>query len=90
MDLEADPGIVNFIFLFQIVDNDLADIAPRSYIVGVSSYMVNHVFLPPFFWTCTHTSLRVWVGFLAVIDSTIFRNAAHHAFPVQMRFAMRG
>lgn len=43
MDLEVDPGIFNFEFLLQIVDNDLADITPRSYIVRKSLNIVDHV-----------------------------------------------
>ena len=63
MDLEADPIIVNFVFLFQIVDNDLADITPRSYVVRVSPNAIKH-FLASFFWGLrTHISLHAGLWF---------------------------
>ena len=60
MDLETDPGIFNFVFLFQFVDNELADKTPRSYIVGVSPNAIKH-FLASFFGRI-HTHIIVGTG----------------------------
>lgn len=45
MQLVAYPLLINGIFLFQLIDNALADIAEGSDIVG-KDFKVNHYLLP--------------------------------------------
>ncbi len=39
MKLTADPGIVDLIFLLQLVDNSLADITEWSDVIGKDFYI---------------------------------------------------
>ena len=40
MDLEADPCIFNFVFLFELFDNDLAD--TEAYRIEISAHQRNN------------------------------------------------
>jgi len=43
MEFVADPDIVNVVYLLELVDNALADIAEWSDVVGKDSYVDAHL-----------------------------------------------
>ena len=45
MEFVADPGILNVVRLLELVDNALADIAERSYVIGENSNVDAHLML---------------------------------------------
>jgi len=42
MKLVADPGVFDFVLLLESVDNDLANVAEWSDVVGKDSYLYAH------------------------------------------------